>query len=197
MEVYKLLVRRLRLHWHIPSFSPMILSCYYFDTISYYFSSLLKNSFQREVTITHVRWCNCQLYARHALMSFLQLLILLRRFILCVKVLWELGTTFISHALVWSTRFWKECNGHSYAQEFYFCAGEGEDKYMIATAEQPLCALHKEKWFEPRELPIKYIGYSTCFRKEVGSHGRDTTGIFRLKLKSFFVHSLIMGGLIF
>jgi len=58
-------------------------------------------------------------------------------------------------------------------------AGEGEDKYLIATAEQPLCAMHKDSWFEEKQLPLKYVGYSTCFRKEVGSHGRDTNGIFR------------------
>lgn len=60
-----------------------------------------------------------------------------------------------------------------------FYAGEGEDKYLIATAEQPLCALHKDQWFEERDLPLKYAGYSTSFRKEAGSHGRDTTGMFR------------------
>ena len=59
-------------------------------------------------------------------------------------------------------------------------AGEGEDKYLIATSEQPLCAMHRHKWFEEKELPLKYVGYSTCFRKEAGSHGRDTLGIFRL-----------------
>ncbi len=58
-------------------------------------------------------------------------------------------------------------------------AGEGEDKYLIATSEQPLCALHRKQWFEETQLPLKYVGYSTCFRKEAGSHGRDTTGIFR------------------
>jgi hypothetical protein len=58
-------------------------------------------------------------------------------------------------------------------------AGEGDDKYLIATSEQTLCALHRQGWFEKPELPIKYVGYSTCFRKEVGSHGRDTLGIFR------------------
>lgn len=58
-------------------------------------------------------------------------------------------------------------------------AGEGEDKYLIATSEQPLCAMHRHKWFEEKELPLKYVGYSTCFRKEAGSHGRDTLGIFR------------------
>ena len=58
-------------------------------------------------------------------------------------------------------------------------AGEGEDKYLIATSEQPLCASFKGDWFEKADLPIKLVGYSTCFRKEVGSHGRDTLGIFR------------------
>lgn len=57
--------------------------------------------------------------------------------------------------------------------------GEGDDKYLIATSEQTLCALHRKDWFEKADLPVKYVGYSTCFRKEVGSHGRDTLGIFR------------------
>ena len=72
--------------------------------------------------------------------------------------------------------------------------GGGEnDKYLIATSEQPLCALHRARWFEERELPLKYVGYSTCFRKEAGSHGRDTLGIFRVhqfeKVEQFTVTS--------
>lgn len=58
-------------------------------------------------------------------------------------------------------------------------SGEGEHKYLVATAEQPLCAMHKDQWFEEKELPLKYVAYSSCFRKEAGSHGRDTAGIFR------------------
>lgn len=65
-------------------------------------------------------------------------------------------------------------------EELYKVTGEGDEKYLIATAEQTLCALHRGEWFEKTELPIKYIGYSTCFRKEAGSHGRDTLGIFRV-----------------
>ena len=65
-------------------------------------------------------------------------------------------------------------------EELYHVSGEGEDKYLIATSEQTLCALHLNQWVEPRELPIKLAGYSTCFRKEAGSHGRDTLGIFRV-----------------
>ena len=69
--------------------------------------------------------------------------------------------------------------------------GEGEDKYLIATSEQPLCAMHAGEWFEKAQLPVKYVGYSTCFRKEVGSHGRDTLGIFRFGfvLEAYFCRS--------
>ena len=54
------------------------------------------------------------------------------------------------------------------------------DKYLIATSEQPLSALHSGEWLQPGQLPIKYCGYSTCFRKEAGGHGRDAWGIFRV-----------------
>ena len=55
-----------------------------------------------------------------------------------------------------------------------------DEKYLIATSEQPIAALHREDWLEPERLPIKYAGISSCFRQEVGSHGRDTRGIFRV-----------------
>ncbi|GJN08772.1 hypothetical protein PR202_ga26727 [Eleusine coracana subsp. coracana] len=71
--------------------------------------------------------------------------------------------------------------------------GDGEDKYLIATSEQPLCAYHLGDRIYPAELPIRYAGYSTCFRKEAGSHGRDTAGIFRVhqfeKIEQFCVTS--------
>jgi seryl-tRNA synthetase len=54
------------------------------------------------------------------------------------------------------------------------------DKYLIATSEQPLYGLHYNEIININNLPIKYAGYSTCFRKEVGSHGKDTLGIFRV-----------------
>jgi len=54
------------------------------------------------------------------------------------------------------------------------------DKYLIATSEQPLSAIHSDEWLQANELPIKYAGYSTCFRKEAGAHGRDAWGIFRV-----------------
>jgi seryl-tRNA synthetase len=58
---------------------------------------------------------------------------------------------------------------------------EGDQKYLIATSEQPISAFHAGEWFsDPTELPKKYAGTSTCFRKEAGAHGRDTWGIFRI-----------------
>lgn len=65
-------------------------------------------------------------------------------------------------------------------EELYHVTGEGGDKYLIATSEQPISAFHRKEWIEPSELPLKYAGISTCFRKEAGAHGRDTWGIYRI-----------------
>ncbi|XP_052068177.1 serine--tRNA ligase, cytoplasmic-like [Mytilus californianus] len=73
--------------------------------------------------------------------------------------------------------------------ELYKVVGKGsekqdestiDEKYLIATSEQPIAAYHRDEWIPTESLPIKYLGYSTCFRQEVGSHGRDTRGIFRV-----------------
>eukprot|EP00743_Colponemidia_sp_Colp-15_P001278 GILK01001401.1.p1 GENE.GILK01001401.1~~GILK01001401.1.p1 ORF type:complete len:480 (+),score=84.67 GILK01001401.1:38-1477(+) len=66
-------------------------------------------------------------------------------------------------------------------EELYKVVGDGDDdKYLIATAEQPISAMHLNEWIEEEALPIRYAGVSPCFRKEAGSHGRDTWGIFRI-----------------
>ncbi|KAK5575166.1 hypothetical protein RB653_010422 [Dictyostelium firmibasis] len=65
-------------------------------------------------------------------------------------------------------------------EELYKVSGDNEEKYLIATSEQPISAYHQDEWIEEKDLPKKYVGYSTCFRKEAGSHGRDTWGIFRV-----------------
>ncbi|MFX0036462.1 MAG: serine--tRNA ligase [Candidatus Hermodarchaeota archaeon] len=57
---------------------------------------------------------------------------------------------------------------------------QDEDLYMIATSEQSLAAYHYDEIIEPERLPIKYAGISSCFRREAGSHGKDTLGIFRV-----------------
>ncbi|KAI9513447.1 serine-tRNA ligase [Russula earlei] len=67
-------------------------------------------------------------------------------------------------------------------EELYKVIGNDDEKYLIATSEQPISAFHSDEWFEnpEKQLPIKYAGYSTCFRKEAGSAGRDMWGIFRV-----------------
>lgn len=65
-------------------------------------------------------------------------------------------------------------------EQLYKVTGEGEDKYLIATSEQTCCSYLRKQWMQPKDLPQRFAGYSTCFRKEAGSHGRDTLGIFRV-----------------
>ncbi|KAJ0974163.1 hypothetical protein J5N97_016128 [Dioscorea zingiberensis] len=63
-------------------------------------------------------------------------------------------------------------------EELYKVTGEGDDKYLIATAEQPLCAYHLNDRIYPQDLPIRYAGYSTCFRKEAAAKKYDLEGWF-------------------
>ena len=65
-------------------------------------------------------------------------------------------------------------------EQLYKVTGEGDDKYLIATSEQTCCSYLRKRWIQPKELPMRFAGYSSCFRKEAGSHGRDTLGIFRV-----------------
>jgi seryl-tRNA synthetase len=55
-----------------------------------------------------------------------------------------------------------------------------DDLYLVGTAEVPLAVMHMGEILEPSELPKRYLGYSTCFRREAGSYGRDLGGIFRV-----------------
>lgn len=55
----------------------------------------------------------------------------------------------------------------------------GEDHFLIATSEQTLIAQHMGEAIPAEKLPIKYVGFSTNFRREAGAHGKDTKGIFR------------------
>lgn len=57
---------------------------------------------------------------------------------------------------------------------------EADDMYLVGTAEVPLAALHSEEIIDPAVLPLRYVGFSPCFRREAGSHGRDTRGIIRV-----------------
>ncbi len=57
---------------------------------------------------------------------------------------------------------------------------EDEDLYLIATSEHALGPYHMNEDIDMKKLPLKYVGVSPCFRKEAGSHGKDTKGIFRV-----------------
>ena len=59
-------------------------------------------------------------------------------------------------------------------------ATRDDDLYLVGTSEVPLAALHLDELFAPEDLPVRYAGYSPCFRREAGAHGKDTRGILRV-----------------
>ena len=65
-----------------------------------------------------------------------------------------------------------------FAEESFRCAND--DLWLTPTAEVPLTSLHRGEIIPRELLPLKYVAYSPCFRREAGSYGRDTRGIIRL-----------------
>jgi seryl-tRNA synthetase len=68
-----------------------------------------------------------------------------------------------------------------------------DDLYLVGTSEVALAAMHADEILDPEALPLRYAGFSTCFRRESGTYGKDTRGIFRVhqfdKVEMFsFVH---------
>jgi seryl-tRNA synthetase len=57
---------------------------------------------------------------------------------------------------------------------------EGQDLYLVGTSEVPMAAYHSDEILDAATFPLRYAAYSPCFRKEAGSHGKDTRGIFRV-----------------
>ena len=57
---------------------------------------------------------------------------------------------------------------------------EADDLYLVGTAEVPLAAFHMDEILDQSSLPLRYAGFSPCFRREAGSHGKDTRGIVRV-----------------
>ncbi len=55
-----------------------------------------------------------------------------------------------------------------------------DDLFLVGTSEVPIAAFHSDEIFEADQIPIRYAGYSTCFRREAGTYGKDTRGIFRV-----------------
>ncbi len=57
---------------------------------------------------------------------------------------------------------------------------DGDDAYLIATSEHPIGAMFRDEIFEMKDLPLRFAGISPCFRREIGAHGLDTKGLFRV-----------------
>jgi seryl-tRNA synthetase len=57
---------------------------------------------------------------------------------------------------------------------------DGDDAYLIATSEHPIGAMYQDEIFEEKDLPLRLAGISPCFRREIGAHGLDTKGLFRV-----------------
>jgi seryl-tRNA synthetase len=75
----------------------------------------------------------------------------------------------------------------------YHVNPEDDDLYLVGTSEVPLCMLHADQIIDAEKLPLRYVGFSTCFRREAGTYGKDTHGIIRVhqfdKLEMFsFCH---------
>lgn len=66
-----------------------------------------------------------------------------------------------------------------FAEDMYYVNNEGQDFYLVPTAEVPVTNLHREEILPYDALPIKYCAYTACFRGEAGSAGRDTRGLIR------------------
>ena len=64
------------------------------------------------------------------------------------------------------------------AQDVYHLPAD--DLYLVGTSEVALAAYHSDEILDGERLPLKYVGYSPCFRREAGSYGKDTRGIFRV-----------------
>ena len=66
------------------------------------------------------------------------------------------------------------------ANQIYRIPEENHDLFLVGTSEVPLAALHMDEILDASELPLRYAGVSSCFRREAGSAGKDTRGIIRV-----------------
>jgi len=66
------------------------------------------------------------------------------------------------------------------AEETEYYSVKFDDLYLVGTAEVSLCSLHMGEIFSASSLPLRYAGFSSCFRREAGSYGKDLGGIFRV-----------------
>jgi seryl-tRNA synthetase len=65
-------------------------------------------------------------------------------------------------------------------EQIYHVNPTEDDLYLVGTSEVPLTMLHYKQTLDASKLPLRYVGYSTCFRREAGTYGKDTHGILRV-----------------
>lgn len=65
-------------------------------------------------------------------------------------------------------------------EEMAYHLDERDDKFLIGTSEVPVAAYHMNETLTKDQLPKRYVGYSPCYRREAGSYGKDTTGLYRV-----------------
>ncbi|MBR3132364.1 serine--tRNA ligase [Candidatus Saccharibacteria bacterium] len=98
-----------------------------------------------------------------------------------LKKVLEHGFTFMTVPDMVSSRVLEGCGFNprtsEQSDEYYI---ENEDLAMIATAEMPLTGYHMDEIIDEEKLPLFYAGYSACFRKEAGTYGKYTRGLFRV-----------------
>jgi seryl-tRNA synthetase len=114
------------------------------------------------------------------------------------------GYTLISPPLMIRSEYYKGVTAMADFQETLYKVGDSnetkerpdlekieDDLYLIATSEHAIAAFNADKLYSARELPKRFVGISPCFRREAGSHGKDTKGIFRVhqfyKVEQFIV----------
>lgn len=98
-----------------------------------------------------------------------------------LKKVQEHGFTFMTVPDMVSSKILEGCGfnprSDKQSDEYYI---EGEDLAMIATAEMPLTGYHMDEIIDEKDLPLCYAGYSACFRKEAGTYGKHTRGLYRV-----------------
>jgi seryl-tRNA synthetase len=74
------------------------------------------------------------------------------------------------------------CQLSDFEESLYKVVGGKDEEpcFLVATSEQPISAFYRNEWIDPQDLPQRFAGVSSCFRKEAGAHGKDVWGIFRV-----------------
>lgn len=100
-----------------------------------------------------------------------------------IDVMIKQGFTFMATPTLGQAQFFYGTGHFPFAQTETFQAKSLHDElYLTGTAEVPLMAYHADEILDEKDLPKKYVGFSPCYRTEVGGYGKDTKGLYRVKM---------------